>query len=88
MSPTPTPTELLLVDLEERPWAAYASCRDADPEMFFPREPGDATAAIRVCNGCPVRDECLDWALEMRISYGVWGGTTERERRRMLRRSA
>ena len=88
MSPTPTPTDQLLMELDERPWAAYASCREADPELFFPPDDSSADAALRICSGCAVADECLDWALEMRITYGVWGGATERDRRRMLRRSA
>jgi WhiB family redox-sensing transcriptional regulator len=88
VTPTPTPTDLLLVDLDERPWAAYASCREADPDLFFPAEAGDATDALKICRGCPVQAECLDWALEMRITYGVWGGATERDRRRILRKKS
>ena len=76
-----------LID-DERPWVAYAGCRDADPDWFFPGHEGDTSAALRVCRGCPVREDCLEWALETRVRYGVWGGLTERERRRLLRRSA
>ena len=72
----------------DRPWAVHAACRQADHNWFFPGSDGDADAAVRVCRGCPVREECLDWALESRIRYGIWGGLTERERRRLLRRSA
>lgn len=82
------PTDQMLVDLDERPWAAYAACREADPEIFFPASDDGADAALRICRGCPVVDECRDWSLDMRIRYGVWGGLTERDRRRMLRRSA
>lgn len=78
----------MALNLEERPWAAYAACREADPELFFSGDEEATAAAIRICRGCPVSDECLDWALEMRVRYGVWGGATERERRRMVRRSA
>jgi WhiB family redox-sensing transcriptional regulator len=73
---------------DERPWAGLAACRDADPDLFFPGPDGDTAAAVRICRGCAVRDYCLEWALEQRVQYGVWGGATERERRRMLRRSA
>ena len=73
---------------DDRPWAALASCRDADSDLFFPGPDGDPREAVRICRGCPVREHCLEWALETRVRYGVWGGTTERERRRMLRRSA
>ncbi|HLA66551.1 MAG TPA: WhiB family transcriptional regulator [Acidimicrobiia bacterium] len=85
---TPPPTDSFMVDLEERPWAAYASCRRADPELFFPVDDEDAEAAIKICRGCAVREECLGWALDSRIRYGVWGGTTERDRRRLQRRTA
>jgi WhiB family transcriptional regulator, redox-sensing transcriptional regulator len=85
---TPPPTDSFLVDLDERPWAAYASCRNADPDLFFPAEGEDAEAALKICRGCPVRPECLEWALDTRVRYGVWGGTTERDRRRLHRRSA
>jgi len=88
MRTPPPPTELLVLDLEERPWAAYASCRDADAELFFSPHDDDAAAAKTICGGCPVAAECLEWALETRVRYGIWGGTTERERRRMLRKSA
>jgi WhiB family redox-sensing transcriptional regulator len=56
--------------------------------MFFPGHDGDSEPALRVCAGCSVRDECLDFALETRQRYGIWGGTTERQRRRMMRRTA
>jgi len=73
---------------DDRPWAAFAACRDVDDDLFFPsREEGGRTA-VRICSGCPVREQCLAWALEMRIGYGVWGGLTEGERRRLQRRSA
>ncbi len=77
---------LLLVD--ERPWAAYAACRNEDPDVFFPGTEGETAHALRICATCPVIEECLDYALMARERYGVWGGTTERERRRLLRRSA
>ena len=74
---------------DERPWVALAACRERDPELFFAgSEGGDATAAQRICAGCPVRDQCLEWALDARAPFGVWGGTTEQERRRLLAPSA
>lgn len=77
-----------LLDLDERPWAAYGSCRGQDPDLFFPGPDDDPSEGLKICGGCPVREECLYWAFETRIAYGIWGGTTERERRRLLRRSA
>ena len=74
---------------DERPWAALAACRDADPELFFSDGNGDRTAvALRICAGCAVAEECLEWALAARAAFGVWGGTTEQDRRRLQRRSA
>lgn len=74
---------------EERPWVSLAACRDADPGLFFAEGNGDGTAvALRICAGCPVSDECLEWALAARAAFGVWGGTTEQDRRRLQRRSA
>jgi WhiB family redox-sensing transcriptional regulator len=84
----PVTVTLSLLDLEERPWAAYASCRAEDPDLFFPGPDGDPQEALRICSGCPVKGECLEWALDTRVHYGIWGGMTERQRRRVLRRSA
>ncbi|MER6465632.1 WhiB family transcriptional regulator [Streptomyces sp. NPDC001288] len=66
-------------------WAARAACRTADPDELFV-EGAAQNAAKAVCNGCPVRTECLAFALDRRIEYGIWGGATERERRALLRR--
>jgi len=77
-----------LLELEERPWAAYGSCRGEEPDLFFPIPEGEPDDGLKICSGCPVREECLIWALDFRIPYGIWGGMTERERRRLLRRSA
>jgi WhiB family redox-sensing transcriptional regulator len=74
---------------DERPWVALAACRDADPELFFSDGNGGGTAvALRICAGCAVAEECLEWALTARAAFGVWGGTTEQDRRRLQRRSA
>lgn len=77
-----------MFEADERPWAAYASCRDSDPDLFFPASEEEGAEALKICSGCPVQHECLDWALDARIRYGIWGGATERDRRRLLRRSA
>src|SRR4051794_35218265 len=63
------------------PWRQLAACRGMDPELFFPGR-GEATKPIRaVCDGCPVRVECAEDG--MTEKYGVWGGLTERQRRRL-----
>ena len=71
--------------LDERPWAVYSACRDADPELFFAKTRADERAALAVCSTCPVVEECLEFSLETRERFGVWGGTQERDRRKMLR---
>lgn len=70
------------------PWRALAACRGLDPALFYPVETSDEAAepAKRVCADCPVREDCLGYALSIRESEGIWGGLTEAERRRLLRR--
>ncbi|MFF0740352.1 WhiB family transcriptional regulator [Streptomyces sp. NPDC004111] len=66
-------------------WGTRAACRTADPEELFV-EGAAQQRAKAVCEGCPVRTQCLAYALDLRIEHGVWGGMTERERRALLRR--
>ncbi len=66
-------------------WQERARCRDLDVEMFFPEKGRAARAAKRVCMECPVRAECLEYALRRRETEGVWGGLTPTERRRLAR---
>jgi WhiB family redox-sensing transcriptional regulator len=68
---------------DSQPWADDAACVGRDPTLFFPERGEDTRAAKAVCRDCPVRKECLDYALEHRIIYGIWGGLAERERRRI-----
>lgn len=67
-------------------WTNRARCRGLDPEQFFVRSLQDARSAIRVCDRCPVKQDCLDYAVEQGIEVGVWGGLTERQRRAYARR--
>jgi WhiB family redox-sensing transcriptional regulator len=67
-------------------WMRDAKCRGIDPAEFFPSDGLGVDRARRVCDDCPVKAECLEYALEYRIEHGVWGGASERERRRILRR--
>ncbi|MFD7667788.1 WhiB family transcriptional regulator [Streptomyces sp. NPDC059788] len=74
-------------------WRDHAVCRETDPELFFPTDKrGRALLQIEqaktVCNGCPVRERCLQWALETGQEDGIWGGLSEDERRAMRRRAA
>jgi WhiB family redox-sensing transcriptional regulator len=73
---------------EERPWAVFAACRDRDPDAFFPTTPEQEREAIRVCHGCAVREECLAFAMEARVRFGIWGGLTEKQRRSLGRQIA
>jgi WhiB family redox-sensing transcriptional regulator len=74
-----------LIDLNQQSWRLQARCRGVDPDVFFPVSDDDAEPAKAICAYCPVRQACLEWALGTREKNGVWGGLTERERRRVLR---
>src|SRR4051794_30078434 len=72
-------------------WHDEAACRHEDPELFFPiGTTGPAILQVEeareVCRGCPVKEPCLQWALECGVDHGVWGGLTEDERRSFRRR--
>lgn len=68
-----------------QPWMGAAECRDLDPELFYPTQGGDAASAKAVCAQCCVRLECLAYAIDNNERFGIWGGRSERERRRMRR---
>lgn len=67
-------------------WREDAACRGVDTDVFFPVTEEEAGPAKTVCASCPVREECLEFALQTRQEDGVWGGLTETERRRLRRR--
>lgn len=70
---------------DDQSWAARGACAGMDPDEFFVQ--GTEQNQIKTaCGRCPVRTQCLADALDNRIDFGVWGGMTERERRRLLRR--
>ena len=62
-------------------WRYRAACRGTDLSVFFPGRGEPAGPARQICAGCPVRQPCLDYALSHAITYGIWGGLTERDRR-------
>jgi WhiB family transcriptional regulator, redox-sensing transcriptional regulator len=64
-------------------WQADALCAETDPEAFFPEKGGSTRDAKRICESCEVRSECLDYALENDERFGIWGGLSERERRKL-----
>lgn len=69
--------------LELPDWFEDAECREADPEAFFPQVGQQAEPAIAICRRCPIREDCLTWAIENDQNQGVWGGVSERQRWRL-----
>ena len=69
-------------------WQEQALCAETDPEAFFPEKGGSTREAKKICTGCEVRAECLEDALANDERFGIWGGLSERERRRLRRRTA
>ena len=78
--PAPAPSR----DGDQVDWRARGACLDIEPDLFFPDPSEPATQARAACAACAVRAECLAWALRTRQDYGIWGGTTEDDRRRLL----
>ena len=66
-------------------WMSEGKCRDLSPTIFFTSDGIGVQVAQRICAECPVADACLQYALDQRVDHGVWGGTSERERRRLAR---
>lgn len=67
------------------PWSEKAACRGLDPQVFYPDPDDEALEAKAVCDQCTVREACLEHALSYREKEGIWGGATEKERRRIIR---
>ena len=78
----------LLSGLEDRGWQARANCMGVDPDLFFPERGASTREAKEVCRGCVVRGDCLEYALDNGEKFGIWGGMSERERRRLRRARA
>jgi WhiB family redox-sensing transcriptional regulator len=66
-------------------WQERSACYGIDPEIFFPTTEEEAGLALSYCSVCTVRELCLAWAVRNGERYGVWGGTTEQQRRRLIR---
>ncbi len=73
---------------EEPTWHDFANCLGVDPDLFFPERGASTREAKEVCRGCVVRDDCLEYALQNGEKFGIWGGMSERERRRIRRQRA
>jgi len=69
----------------ERTWQRQANCMGVDPDLFFPERGASTREAKEVCRGCVVREDCLEYALTNSEKFGIWGGLSERERRRLRR---
>ena len=79
--------ELFFDEAEEQEWQERALCAQTDPEAFFPEKGGSTREAKRICQGCEVRPECLEYALAHDERFGIWGGLSERERRKLKKRA-
>ena len=77
-----------LVSTGDRSWQSRANCLGVDPDLFFPERGASTKEAKEVCRGCVVRDDCLEYALQNGEKFGIWGGMSERERRRIRRQRA
>ena len=73
------------MSLLEITWRTRGACNGLSPDIFFPESDDVAEEAVAICASCPVRIACLEHALASREKEGVWGGTTARERRRIIR---
>lgn len=82
----PSPLEALL-GIVIPAWYSDAICAQTDPECFYPEKGGSVRTAKKTCAGCPVRSDCLQFALDNDERHGIWGGLSERERRRLKRGS-
>ena len=80
--PAPRPSD----DESVTAWMATGNCRNYPPAVFFPSDGVGVDRARKICADCPVSATCLEYALAERIEHGVWGGCSERERRRILKR--
>lgn len=75
--------EALAVD--DLAWQDYANCRGADADLFFPERGASTRRAKAICGACEVRVQCLEYAIVNGEKFGIWGGMSERERRRVRR---
>jgi WhiB family redox-sensing transcriptional regulator len=74
-----------LIGSTDEAWQGQANCMGVDPELFFPERGSSTREAKEVCRGCVVRVECLEFAIANGEKFGIWGGMSERERRRVRR---
>jgi WhiB family redox-sensing transcriptional regulator len=75
------------LEADAQSWQEQALCAETDPEAFFPEKGGSTREAKKICTGCEVKAQCLEYALSNDERFGIWGGLSERERRRLRRRA-
>ncbi len=82
-------TQLLeLLASDELAWQDLANCRGADPDLFFPERGASTRTAKSICRECSVQAECLEFAIVSSEKFGIWGGLSERDRRKIRRERA
>ena len=79
---------ITITGTDDRSWQDFANCLGVDPDLFFPERGASTKEAKSVCGGCEVKMECLEYALRHGEKFGIWGGMSERERRRIRRQRA
>ncbi|MBC7590505.1 MAG: WhiB family transcriptional regulator [Salinibacterium sp.] len=80
--------KVVIVDDENQlSWQTDSLCAQTDPEAFFPEKGGSTRDAKKICTSCEVRNQCLEYALENDERFGIWGGLSERERRKLRKRA-
>ncbi len=85
LSLVPDVSDYPMLTPDDPQWQEKALCAQTDPEAFFPEKGGSTREAKRICLGCEVKDACLEYALANDERFGIWGGLSERERRRLKR---
>ncbi len=75
----------LMFGAHDMTWQRKANCMGVDPDLFFPERGASTREAKEVCRGCVVKPECLEYAISSGEKFGIWGGMSERERRRIRR---
>lgn len=73
------------MELDQRNWTEYANCKNLDKSLFFPSTVRELKLAKQVCSTCPVSSECLQYAVDNSLTYGVWGGLGESDREKLAR---
>jgi WhiB family redox-sensing transcriptional regulator len=76
---------IFAADPDDLAWQDKALCAEVDGELFFPEKGGSTREAKAICRRCPVIDDCLEYSMEHSEKWGIWGGLSERERRRLRR---